>query len=175
MFRRLIPVFAFALIAAACSGSGGDADTYLDDAAAITSGYETAAAAIFTDYLAALDAATAEDGDAVFASANQELFGGLADEFGSAVAAIEDLTPPGDAEDQHDAWLAAARALNDVFQSTSGQLSTLTDGLAVNEVISQLPLGDLQSAYRSSCQAVAAALTAETTSAIACEPPSDSS
>ena len=175
MFRRLIPVFALALIAAACSGSGDDADTYLEDAAAITSGYETAAAAIFNEYQAALVAATAEDGDAVFASANKELFGGLADEFASAVSAIEELNPPGGAEGQHDAWLAAAHALNDIFQNTDDQLATLTDGLAVNQVISQLPISDLQSAYRSSCHALAAAVEVEATPAIACEPPSSTS
>jgi hypothetical protein len=97
----------------------------------------------------------------------------MAAEFGSTVSAIEDLDPPGDAETQHEAWLAAARALNDVFQSTDDQLSTLTDGLAVNEVISQLPIRDLQSAYRSSCQALAAAVGAGVAPAPTCEPPSD--
>jgi hypothetical protein len=173
MFRRLTPIFALALIAAACGGSSGDEDAYWEETAAITSGYETAAAAIFADYRAAIEAASAADGDAVFASANKELFGGLATEFGSAVSAIEELDPPGDAEAQHDAWVAAARALNDVFQSADDQLATLTDGLAVNEVISQLPLGDLQGAYRSSCQSLAAAVGAGVAPAPTCEPPSD--
>jgi len=175
MFRRLFPILALAVIAAACSGSGGDSDNYLEEAAAITSGYETAAAAIFADYRGALDTATAENGDAIFASANKELFGDLADEFGAAVSTMEDLTPPGNVESEHETWLAAARALNAVFQATDDQLATLTEGLAVNEVISGLPLGDLQGAYRASCQALASAVEEETTTTITCEPPSDSS
>lgn len=174
MFRRLIPAFAIVVLAAACSGSSGDSDSYVLEAAAITSGYEAAAAAIFTEYLTALDSATAESGDAVFASATKDLFGGLADEFGSAVSALEELTPPGDIEDEHDTWLAAARALNDVFRSADDQIVNLTDGLAVNEVISGLPVSDLQGAYRSTCEALATAAGGEASS-IACEPPADDS
>ena len=95
------------------------------------------------------------------------------DEFDTAVAGLSGLTPPAEAVDQHDAWLSAARNLHNAFRSADDQLATLTEAPAANTVVSELPLADLQAAYRAACQSVAALATDEPTSIIACQPPSD--
>ena len=169
--RRHTLVLTIALLAASCSSSEDPSATYFQDAAAITTTYEAAAVGHFDEYLAALDGATAETGDAIFVDANKALFSGLAIEFGSAVASLDALTPPDDASAAHEQWLGAARALNDVFQSADGRLAGLTEADAVNDVVSELPLADLQTAYRQACADVASLATA----IIACEPRSDGS
>jgi hypothetical protein len=174
MFRRLIPLVVAVLIAAGCTGEADDPSaTYFGDAAAISTQYETAAFSHFTDYQTALEVATAETGDAIYVEANQNLFGNLADEFDTAVSGLSDLTPPAEALDQHDAWLSAARKLNNAFRSAGDQLATLTEAPAANTVVSQLPLADLQAAYRAACQSVAALATDEPTTIIACQPTSN--
>ena len=171
MRRSLLPIVIL-LVAGACSGDSTDpADTYFQDAATITATYETAAQAHFDDYLAALDTATAETGDAVFVDANRGLFAGLAAEFGPAVEALDALTPPESADDLHESWMSASRALNDVFQSADADLSALDVAEQVNDVVSNLPLADLQAAYRDACSAVAAATP---DAVIVCEPQSGS-
>ena len=91
------------------------------------------------------------------------------------LAALDGLVPPDDAAGPHAEWLAAGRALNDVFQSTDDQLSSLDVAGEVNAVVSELPLRDLQAAYRTACQTVAA-LAGESddpTAVIVCQPPDD--
>ena len=174
MFRRLIPLVLAVLIAAGCTGETDDPSaTYFGDAAAISNQYETAAFSHFTEYQTALEAATAETGDAIYVEANQNLFGNLADEFDTAVAGLSNLTPPAEALDQHDAWLSSARNLNNALRSADDQLATLTEAPAANTVVSELPLADLQAAYRAACQSVAALATDEPTAIIACQPPSN--
>ncbi len=172
MIRRLTPLVLALVIAAGCAGDSEDPSaSYFEDAAAISTRYETAAFSHFTEYQAALESATPETGDDVYVAANQDLFSGLADDFGAAVSGLAGLTAPEDAVNQHDAWLAAARTLSGVFTSADDQLSTLTEASAVNTVVSGLPLADLQVAYRSACDAMAVLSGAEQTTIIACEPP----
>ena len=174
MFRRLIPFVVAVLVAAGCTSEADDpSTTYFGDAAAISTQYETAAFSHFTDYQTALEAATAETGDAIYVEANQNLFGNLADEFDTAVSGLSGLTPPAEAVDQHDAWVSAARNLSNAFRSADDQLATLTEAPAANTVVSELPLADLQADYRAACQSVAALATDEPTAVIACQPPSN--
>jgi len=175
MFRRSIPVLLILVVAAGCAGDGEDASvSYFADAAAISTQYETAAFSHFTEYRTALEEATADTGDAIYVDANQTLFANLADDFSTAVAGLTDLTPPTGAEDRHDAWLSAARTLHDAFQTADNQLATLTEAPAANTVVSELPLADLQAAYRTACEGVAALADAGAAAIIiACEPPSD--
>ena len=103
--------------------------------------------------------------------ANQNLFANLAGAFETAVTGLADLTPPSEAVSQHDAWVSAARTLNDAFQSADEQLATLTEAPAANTVVSGLPLGDLQAAYRTACEGVAELADGEPLPVIACQPP----
>lgn len=174
MFRRLIPLVVAMLVASGCSGEADDPSaTYFGDAAAISNQYETAAFSHFTDYQTALEAATAETGDAIYVEANQDLFDSLANEFDTAVAGLSGLTPPAGAVDQHDAWLLAAQNLHNAFRSADDELAALTEAPAANTVVSELPLADLQAAYRAACQSVAALATGVPTTSIACQPPSN--
>jgi hypothetical protein len=175
MTRRLVPIVVALVVAAGCSGDAEDdpSATYFQDAAVISTIYETSALAHFTEYRTALEAATAQTGDRIFVEANQNLFANLSDAFGTAVAGLADLTPPSEAASQHDAWVSAARTLNDVFRSANDQLATLTEAPAANSVVSGLPLADLQSAYRTACESVAALANEEPVAVIACEPPSN--
>lgn len=174
MTRRLIPTVVAVLVAAGCSGDSVDPSvTYFADAAAISTQYEKSALSHFTEYRTSLEGATAETGDDIFVEANQSLFANLADAFGTAVTDLADLTPPSEAANQHDAWVAAARTLNDAFQSADDQLSTLTEAPAANSVVSNLPLADLQAAYRTACEGVAALADGDSVTVIACEPPSN--
>lgn len=172
MRRRLTPIVTLLLIAAACTSSDAEdpSASYFQDAAIVSSRYESAAATHFSEYRISLEEATAETGDEVFVDANKGLFASLAKEFGSAIDDLGDLTPPTDVAEPHDAWLTAARALNDAFQSTDDQLATLSEALAVNSLVSTVPLADLQQAYREACQAVAALADGEPIPAIACDP-----
>ncbi|MDH3538861.1 MAG: hypothetical protein OEP52_02600 [Acidimicrobiia bacterium] len=171
MYRRLVPTLALLLTAAACSSSPPEAGaSYFEDAAAISTGYESVAAAHFAEYRTLLEAATAETGDQIFVDANKGLFESLANDFGRAVTDLSALTPPTDAVQPHEAWVAAAGALNDAFQSTDDQLAPLTEAPAVNAVVSTVPLADLQADYRAACRAVAALADGESIPAIACDP-----
>lgn len=175
MLRRLALSTALLVLAAACSSSddGSDAGVYFQEAATITNSYESAAFEYFVEYREALEAATAETGEAIFVDANKLLFSGLATEFGPAVAALGGLAPPARLEAEHAAWLAAARDLDAVFQSADDQLTPLTEAPAVNAVVSGLPLAGLQAAYRSACDAVAALAGDESPAPIACRPPNE--
>ncbi len=170
MRRRLIKIIVAALVAAACSDSEDPSASYFVDAAAISTRYESAAATHFNEYQVALEAATAETGDAIFVDANKGLFGSLATEFETAVDDLSALTPPTDVVSPHDAWMAAARELNDVFQSAASQLATLAEAPAVNSVVSALPLADVQAAYRAACEEVAVLAEGDPTAVIACNP-----
>lgn len=174
--RRLITATLVAVVAAACAGDDGSVETeltYFADAASITSSYETAVADYFDDYITALNSATADTGDAIFVDANKALFGGLASEFGAAVNALDGLTPPEAVEPAHEDWMAAGRALNEVFQDADGELSDLDDAMEVNDVVSELPVQELQAAYREACREVAelAAQSDDPSAIIVCEPP----
>ncbi len=172
MHRRLITAFVVLLVAAACSSSTTEdpSASYFEDAAAISTRYESAAAAHFTDYQVALEAATSETGDEIFVDANKGLFDSLSSEFAAAIEGLSVLTPPTDAAAPHDAWMSAAQALNEVFQSADSRLATLTEAPAVNSVVSTLPLADLQAAYRAACETVAALAEGDPTPVIACDP-----
>jgi hypothetical protein len=171
MHRRFVSILALLLITTACSSSAEEASaSYFEDAAEISTKYESSAATHFTEYLISLEAATAETGDEIFVDANKGLFENRAKEFDSTITDLSALTPPTDAAEPHDAWIAAARALNDAFQSTDDQLATLTEALAVNSVVSTVPLAELQADYRAACQAVAALAEGEPIPVIACDP-----
>lgn len=176
MPRRTTRLFLIVLTASACSG-GDTTDasaTYFQDAAAISSTYESAAADHFADYQSTLALATDETGDAIFVDANKGLFAGLATEFGSALTGLTSLTPPGEASDQHQAWLSAAQALDEVLRNVDRQLTSLSDAPNVESVISNVPLADLQANYRAACSSVAELTADDPATAIACQPPSDS-
>lgn len=174
MTRRFVPILVAFLVATGCSGDAEDPSaTYYEDAAAISTRYETSALSHFTQYRTALEGATAETGDDIFVEANQNLFANLAGAFETAVTGLADLTPPSEAVSQHDAWVSAARTLNDAFQSADEQLAILTEAPAANTVVSGLPLGDLQAAYRTACEGVAALADGEPLPVIACQPPSN--
>jgi len=95
MLRRLALPTALLVLAAACSGSndGSDAGVYFQEASTITNSYESAAFGYFVEYREALEAATADTGEAIFVDANKLLFAGLAAEFGPAVAALGGVAP----------------------------------------------------------------------------------
>ena len=172
MTKRLIPIVVVFLVAVGCSGGTEDPSaTYFEDAAVISTVYESSALTHFTEYRTALEGATAETGDRVFVEANQNLFANLADSFDTAVTGLADLTPPVTAASEHDAWVSAARTLRDVFQNADDQLAQLTEAPAANTVVSGLPLADLQAAYRRACENVAALADGEAAATIACEPP----
>ena len=174
MRRRLISLLCIVVVAASCSGGSEETEaTYFADAATITATYENAALGHFDVYLTSLEEATAETGDVIFVDANKRLFAGLAEEFGPAVDALDNLVPPEEVAGPHAEWLSAGRALNDVFQSTDDVLSSLDLADDVNAVVSELPLRDLQAAYRTACQAVAALASQgdDPTAVIVCQPP----
>lgn len=176
--RRRIIFLLVALIAAACSGDDTateDELTYFADASSITSSYETAVVGYFEDYLTALNSATAETGDAIFVDANKALFAGLASEFDVAVNALDALSPPADVEAAHEEWVAAGEALNEVFQGAHSDLAALDEAAAVNDVVSELPVQELQAAYREACREVAELATGsdDPAAVIVCEPPAD--
>ena len=172
MTRRFIPIVIVLLVAAGCSGEAEDPTaTYFEDAAVISTLYEASALTHVTDYRTALEGATAETGDRIFVEANQTLFAGLSDAFDTAVTGLSGLTPPDTAVSEHDAWVSAARSLREVFQSADTQLASLTEAPAANTVVSTLPLADVQAAYRTACENVAALSNGEPMTAIACEPP----
>lgn len=174
MIRRLIPTVVAVLVAAGCSGDATDPSaTYFEDAAAISTRYETSALSHFTEYRTSLEGATAETGDDIFVEANQSLFANLAKDFDAAIAELAELTPPPATQSLHEDWLSTARTLYDAFQSADNQLATLTEAPAANSVVSELPLADLQAAYRAACEDVAVQATGGPTAVIACEPPSD--
>ena len=158
MRQRLALLTLVAVALTACSDSGPvetGGSTYFVDAAAITATYESAAGGHFDVYLAALDEATAETGDAIYVDANQNLFAGLAADFSTALTAITGLTPPDAAAGQHAEWVAASAALNDIFQNTNAELTGLNDAPQVDAYLTQLPLRELQSSYRDACESVA--------------------
>jgi len=157
------------LIAAACGGSDEVRTTYYQDAARLTSTYEAAAGASFDTYRAAPAAATEETGDTIFVEANQALFTGLELELGTAVSDLTLLVRPGDLENEHAEWVVAAQALYLTIQEVDDTLTPLTDPDAVDEILSALPLADLQAAYRSTCRVVRE-LGSDSDDIISCEP-----
>ena len=178
MRRHLALLILFATAVAACSEDGSvetEGSSYFVEAGAITSAYESAAGGHFDLYLAALEEATEETGDAIYVDANQKLFSGLALDFGAAIEAINGLDPPEAVADPHADWVATGAALNDIFQRTNSGLSGLRDAGDVDAFVRDLPLRDLQTDYRNACEAVAAlARQADgPTAEIVCQPPED--
>lgn len=175
MHRRLLPALTLVLLAAACSG-GTDDDTadYFTQAAAITATYETAAATHFAEYTEALRPAETEaEADAAFVDATRGLFASLATDFEPLVSTLSELNPPESAVVEHDEWLEASRALNTLFQDTDAAVAPLQDPGEIDSILVELPIGALQAAYRSACEAVAElALAAD--EVIACAPPTGS-
>lgn len=175
MRRRLIPLLTLVLLAAACSGgTEDDAADYFSQAAAITTTYETAAATHFAEYTEALRPAETEaEADAAFVDATRSLFASLASDFEPLVTTLSDLTPPESAATEHNEWLEASRALNTLFQNTDAAVAPLEDPGEIDSILVDLPIGDVQAAYRAACEAVATLALAED-QVVACAPPTDS-
>ncbi|MBT8216983.1 MAG: hypothetical protein KJO17_09055 [Acidimicrobiia bacterium] len=175
MHRRFLALLTLVLLAAACSGDADDDSAdYFSQAAAVTTTYEAAAATHFAEYTEALrPAETEEAAEAAFVDATRSLFANLAGDFEPVVDTLAELTPPESAATEHGQWLEASRALNTLFQDTDAAVAPLEDPGAIDSILVDLPIGDVQAAYRTACEAVAA-LALEQDEVIACAPPTGS-